>query len=268
MTRCIPAMTFSLLLVAPSPAKAQAEAPPPQKVEVVNFPPTPPTPPVSLDNIKGGKLVQYGFSLGASYALQIQLPVHRFRAVDTNNSFMPYLALYPGMALAQSKEVKAYCSASWTFSPPPEAKAIAEKSVAQKYGLNDDTRGKLVAETLTEQEAKAVDKMVGFAWGKQGDPTPDCKVRMIGIYVGKPSKTSAVVHQDGPEKSFGVRDMNSIISAGIVWSPNIAFSGLLGVSWWRTSNGGATGVPSDNLSVFTLTVGLGGNLDIFSALFK
>ncbi|WP_147447311.1 hypothetical protein [Corallococcus sp. CA054B] len=236
--------------------------PTPISVKVVELPTTPPQPTtLTIDNLKSGKLIEYGFSIGAGYAVHVPLKgLTEYAAQDTTSSFMPYVVGYPFLFLAKSgPETRAYCAAVWSLSSRDVARARADRMA------KDRTKKELEREQVSDDE---VAEETGWRLG--GDAV--CGYRLIGVYLGKPSSISPTIRPD-TNLTDGTPSATSIISTGLAYSPNIAISILGGMSLWRFSADPAsipnTDVPPNrNRSFWTFTLALGGNTDVFSALLK
>ncbi len=268
---------------------------PPILVKVVEMPDAKPAPPpepepakASLDDLKGGKLIEYGFTIGGSYAFHVPAQWTDFTQKDVTSSFMPYVVVYPGM-IAGGEETRAYCAASWAFTPRDGAQKIADRHAVertrmrlkkeQKEKLKDanapgppDGAGPGGSDKQPAADPDPTDSEVEKETGWMPGRAAVCARRLIGIYLGKPLDIKPTI---GP--NVGLKDATpgatSVFSAGFAWSPNIAFSLLAGVSLWRftaeTSNMDAAMTSTkENRSFWTYTFGIGSNLDIVGALFK
>ena len=147
----IAALTIGLCFSGRASAQGEALTPPvaqtpPEKslpesfpsvvsVKVLEGPPEKTAPPAaySLDNLKSGKLMEHGFSLGGAYAVHVPAKLTTFAARDINSSFMPYVVVYPLMYLFGSgEETRAYCAALWGLSPRADAQKIADQHAIER----------------------------------------------------------------------------------------------------------------------------------------
>jgi hypothetical protein len=293
----VPPLATSLPAATPPAARA------PIDVNVLKMPPSPPGAVVSADAIKGGNLVKYGFSLGASYMAHLPVQWTEHYATDVNASYMPYVAFYPFMwGPSSGQETRAYCSAYWNFKGRVGAQEAADqlaRNHAIELEIEAETEEKNKNEpdyskwkSLTKDKKEAIEAKINADF-ESGNPErireltgwevgspPYCMARLLGVYVGKPGSISPTIQRtrgDGiavpndpickneASCSLGVRSASSIISFGLIFSPNVALSALAGFSFWRFADNKTV---NENNSAWTVSVGLGGNLDIFSALFK
>jgi hypothetical protein len=253
-------------------ASSQTDRPATVSVEIVKMPssPEPPTT-ASLDALKSGKLIAHGISIGAGYSFHIPIKSWtQYKAQDVNSSVMPYLVFYPGMFSAKwlagflwgsGPETRAYCAATWNLLSDEEAQEIADKLATAR--AQKAAGGK----TLTPEE---IQKATGW---KPGGGAAFCGFRRIGIYLGKPGGINPTIRPNAG-LSDATPSASSVFSTGLAWSPNIGVSLVGGMSLWRfpadppSSTGTASALLSENRSFWTVTLAVGGNTDIVSALFK
>lgn len=274
-----------VLPVAPPPVPTVAPpAAPSILVEITKMPSSPASTgvDVNLDQIKGGKLMSYGVSLGAGYAAHMPLGGTTYEAGDINTSLIPYIVFYPFMFIRSGPETRAYCSASWGFATSDDAQRIAnnhakgrieriKKNLAKEAHAERILQG--INRTDTAEEVEKFEKEAKDIVGWDPEDQPYCWWRRFGAYVGKPFSISPTISpktdlsdESNPQKP--VKDAtpasSSVYSIGLAYSPNSAVSLFTGATLWRSGEISLT----RNRSFYTWTIGIGGNVDIFTALFK
>jgi hypothetical protein len=230
-----------------------------------------------LNDARAGKLIKYGVTGGFAIVAQSRSPV-RGTLGAAQRSFhlttMPYLAIMPWYWM-QSDMAATYCASSFIDADAAAAAAAAMERarrimrVSLSLDDNDALEGKDKARKQVAREH------LELAARAKWDPTrpPSCWPTRFGFFVGKPVSYTAAVYPNLSEEEE-LREIKPTATAGVVFIPNAYIAVLLGVTGARIiqpavpETGAQPGRPELPLRFSSFTVGVGGNLDLVSAVFR
>jgi endonuclease/exonuclease/phosphatase family metal-dependent hydrolase len=233
-----------------------------------------------VDQLKGGELVQHGVTLGAAVAMQVGVGKDRaLRSVAT--SFMPYLAILPRRWWIYGDVTKAYCTSAWRGqSAQDAADALAMKLALERgaavtwplgpsvYDAPDPPVDGVKWQDAPSWEAfqatpalfrQSVWKLTGWVMGREGI----CHPWVPGLYVGIPLGGFTANGRSTDSELTKAREFKPLFATGFVFAPFTYFSLLAGLT---LSN--VKGDDEKNRRALSATIGLGGNIDVFSLLLK
>jgi hypothetical protein len=255
------------------------------------------------DEVKNATLMSSGVTGGVAAVLQMK-GFHNDVVTHSGLSptAMPYVMLLPGYWGAND-ETKQACASSWTFSDR-ELAANAALSAARKraklifdgasiaiqsqlQGLADESiqlLGLTTADsskfsemittwlTLADGAAKdtenerIIEIMARALWNPALNAY--CAVRRIGVWFGYPIAYNTDVSFKSEGAKAVEREVTPRIAFGGGFSPNKYFTLLLGFTVSQVTREQSEDLPKLRRNVWATTLGLGGNLDIFTALTK
>jgi hypothetical protein len=247
---------------------------------------------------KSRKFMARGLTVGVS--LSVQTPLWQDDGQKSAKTVvMPYLMVLPGYMLGASQALRENCAASWAFGDEANAASAASGVALKKAKLVaaailrdlqlgiaadlvksrylsdlDDVRAddsiriarQLIIEKEPIQRASMLAEFERFVASSEWNEALKgryCAVRGIGFWVGLPLNYSAATRLEGDEASVE-RDLKPVISFGAGYTPHAYFSILLG---FTVSNVQAADTAGSK-TIWSGTVGFGGNLDIVGALVK
>ena len=112
--------------------------------------------------------------------------------------------------------------------------------------------------------------MAGLEWKAAKDAA--CWQRRFGIWVGVPVNydvTTTVPNGDSKDTGqTASRNVKPIVAFGGAFTPNAYFSVLLGVTVATVTRDATVTTGAFDRTIWATTIGLGGNLDIVTALAK
>lgn len=228
-----------------------------------------------LAEARAGKLVKYGVTAG-------------FATIGQSGSFydgrdgagqeslelttMPYLAVLPGYWTMPDLN-RIYCASDYLSADQVDATkaAMAQADRLARLDLSDTERAALDGPDSDAKTAAKAKLEEGSR--KKWDPTKagSCWSGKVGLYVGKPlAYDASVVSVEGGEEM--TRSVTPTISGGLIFLPNAYIAVLVGISHSRftepakaaTATEAAT--PEATRRFLSLSVGIGGNLDLLGAL--
>jgi hypothetical protein len=230
--------------------------------------------PALPSDVSGGqKLIRYGISAG--YSVVVQSPSIAGGTRGTKQeamevSSMPYVVLVPGYWWL-SDVTATYCSSVYgdldeagaqraSFEKAKKVAQVGLKPDEQKaYDTDSDPNHKAVVDKVWEDAKKLWEP------GKRGR----CWPSKFGVYFGKPASYDGTITTENQPNRTKV-SITPTASAGLAFLPNAWVTILVGVTVARASEpatSAAAGVTDLSLNFTTFTIGVGGNLDLLSAIF-
>jgi hypothetical protein len=230
-----------------------------------------------LDEARSGKLIKYGVTAGFSVVGQSR-SVADGTAGSSQRSFnlttMPYLVLAPAYWF-KSDQVSTYCASKYVDADQAAAASAAferAKKIA-RVGLTRQEQLDLDSPDATTKAA--AEQVLDAAARKIFDPklSAVCWTTKLGFYLGKPADYDGSVRAATGE-SEAKRSVQSTLSTGVAFIPNAYVTILFGVTAAnitepaRAADGATPAQPEAVRRFVNLTFGVGGNLDLLSAIFK
>ena len=232
---------------------------------------------LQLDEARTGKLIRYGVTagyaiVGQSRSLGTGTDGAKHRSFNITN--MPYLVLAPAYWF-MSDQSATFCASSYVDADRAAAATAAferAKRVA-RVGLPRQTQLDLDSKE-DETKKAAAEKQLDHDARDIFDPKGSvaCWPTRFGLYVGKPAEYTASVVA-GKGESEANRTVQSTISGGIAFIPNAYITVLLGLSAGSfdleavAATETSEAQPERTRRFMNVTFGLGGNLDLLTAIF-
>lgn len=260
----------------------------------------------SVADLKAGKLMSFGLAAGVAAAAIIPVERGGFTFNDGAQIVgMPYVAAFPAY-LRTPEPVRQYCAQTFVDNGVDAAQKAAsaatqkrarttlkglyaslksgtvgkycqeegDKNACSRYGI-DNKYSNLIeqADALNPDsddaaEKKKVDEWVmalAETWWISGVPGR-CFWKRVGFFVGVPLNASFNVTTFGATTSTD-RDLSGRISFGLALAPNSLFQLLAGPAYGRITLPAATsGGAERTVGVWSVMVGIGGSLDLLTAI--
>jgi hypothetical protein len=242
--------------------------------------------PTLQDDLKSGKLIQFGLTGGVAAAWHLPLSPTTAKLTSSDVSAMPYVALMP-FYFRKADVTRAYCAARFFGKGPQEAADIyARKLAFERYKIvksrpAHDLVGR--EKKMNEQLKKLPSSADGLSYDDIRFATGDsdgekgwelgkpavCWDTSFGLYVGVPTAFDTDTKLGNVEKQRGAKPL---VSGGLAIAPSAYFSLLLGFTFsnvkaddTKDASGNVTAYGLNEL-VVSPVIALGGNLDLASFL--
>ncbi len=184
-----------------------------------------------FDELRSGKLIQYGVTGGISFAIASELSTGSYGAKQEGTAVttMPYVLLLPRYWFGTSDITRAFCATAYGSD------AVLARAAAVNYARRKAVETLHPAERALydRKDPTVVDKVEELAFGPSGDWKKDedgsCGWYKWGVFVGKPIAYDASMREvSGGRELKG--EISSSFSAGVGFAPNAYVTLMLGLA--------------------------------------
>jgi hypothetical protein len=221
-------------------------------------------------DFKAGRLIRYGVTGGAAFAVHV--PLQPEEQEQAGVSAMPYVAVFPFWWAIRGDVTRAYCGEFFSSADGESAMAYANTMATKLARTRKQKTDPSVNDEYKPSRTEILD-LTGWDTELKGS----CgAARMFGLYWGIPASFN--VNGKAPDTSDAIksRDFKPVSSVGLAFAPFAAVSLLLGYTWSHVNDdeikAGENAMPpiayagGKNHTVHSLSVSVGGNLDLVGAL--